>query len=728
MQFEVIKHGDMFLVTNRDGNIPNPRTDSFGYGLFLCDTRGVSRFEFETSIASLRLVHCDASTNVERRYRLINVDPIPSTDDREIPPHAIHVTRIQWVDGHQLQEECRIENFTDSPVELTLFYALEADFCDMFEVRGFHGPAARPAVVNVVDDSAEYTYITNDGWTYVTRARLVPGPHVKKHTLALLDEGHGTVGTVRFEAQVALPAKASANVRVQVEHMQFAPRPHAEGGSTLPTVSSGARVSREHLERTNREWLDQRIQVEGTDAWTTWVRQGMADLHMLVSDIGYGPFAVAGLPWYAVPFGRDSLITAYLCLSADPTLAAGTLRTMAAYQGKELNPERDEEPGKIMHELRRGEWARSGWVPFHPYYGSIDATPLFLILAAAYAEWTGDLDLVRSILPHVHRGFEWMKTYGDRDGDGFLEYACQSDRGLSNQGWKDSGDGIVHPDGTLVQGPIALCEVQAYAYLAYQLWADLYTRLGDNQRSAELHRMATSLQARFLETFWSPKQRMIALALDGAKRPVLTPTSNMGQVLWTGILPGDVAHAVIDRLMEPDLFSGFGIRTLAAGLPAYNPLSYHRGSVWPHDNALIALGMSKYGRWDACTAVIQGLLRAASSFDRMRLPELFGGFGLDETTEPVPYPVSCSPQAWAAATPVAAVQALLGLRPDSVHRQLHVCPVIPEGVTHLRVRHIHVGTGSMDLLLTRASNGQPCIAVERNTSGWAIVLDSNCGR
>jgi glycogen debranching enzyme len=462
--------------------------------------------------------------------------------------------------------------------------------------------------------------------------------------------------------------------------------------------------------------------VTGDEKFSQWYQRGLRDIRMLLTDIGHGPFPVAGVPWYAVPFGRDSLITALQLLSVDPKVAKGTLLTMASFQGKAVDASRDEQPGKILHEWRVGELTRTGQMPFGPYYGTIDATPLFLILAAEYCLWTGDFELIQSLDDVVRRAFAWIEQYGDRDGDGFVEYFQEASGGIANQGWKDSGDSIVHKDGTLAEAPIALCEVQGYVYKAYQLWSILYARLGNTADAERCRTKAQELQRRFIECFWMEEEGAVALALDKHKNKVASISSNMGQVLWSGILPEDYAVRLANRLLAPDMFSGYGIRTLSALEKAYNPLSYHNGTVWPHDNSLIISGFQRYGLQSAVAETVTGLLRAASHFPLSRLPELFAGYGTAEVNAPVPYPVSCSPQAWAAATPMLALQAMMGLVPDTLTGVIHLNPVLPNNVNELHIAGIRVGNGALDVSLLRSKYGETSVLIKRNTTGMAIQL------
>ncbi len=424
------------------------------------------------------------------------------------------------------------------------------------------------------------------------------------------------------------------------------------------------------------------------------------DLRLLRADLGHGPFPVAGIPWFAVPFGRDSLITAIQALPLTSELARGTLRTLAALQGTVVDAWRQEEPGKIPHELRRGEMANLDEVPFGRYYGSVDSTPLFLVLLCDYYAWTGDLALARELLPRVRAALTWIDRYGDPDGDLFVEFEADSGRGLTVQSWKDSVDSLSHRDGSPATGAIAVVEVQGYVYDAKRRLAPILARLGEDRLAGRLVREAAALKERFNAAYWMADRDYLAIALDGAKRQVGTVSSDAGHCLWSGIVDGDKATSVARRLAAPDLSSGWGIRTLSTGEATYNPMNYHNGSVWPHDTSLCALGLKRYGYDQEANAVAMGVVVAAEHFADARLPELYCGFKAHDGP-PVPYPEACSPQAWAAAAPLALVQSMLGLEPDAAAGVLRLRPHLPDGVEVLSLRGLRVGAATVDLRVTR---------------------------
>ena len=443
---------------------------------------------------------------------------------------------------------------------------------------------------------------------------------------------------------------------------------------------------------------------------------------MLMTETAHGAYPYAGVPWYSTIFGRDGIITAMLLLWCAPYFAKGVLRTLADLQATDHDPASDAEPGKILHERRGGEMAALGEVPFRRYYGSVDSTPLFVMLAAQYYQRTGDLDTIRDIWPNIVAALGWIDDYGDMDGDGFVEYARQTDKGLSNQGWKDSSDSIFHRDGRLASAPIALCEVQAYVFAAKQGAAALAARLGDSDLSAKLASQAEDLRVRFEDAFWIEEAGTYAIALDGDKQRCEILSSNAGHCLFAGIVSPDRAKRVADLLTGKRFHSGWGVRTLAVGEARYNPMSYHNGSIWPHDNGLIALGMARYGHKKAALSIFEGIFDSAIYDDLRRLPELFCGFERRRRQGPTSYPVACSPQAWAAATPFALVAAAIGCVIDPQVGTLTLDrPVLPKFLDDLTIRNIAIGDARVDLRLARV-DGDVTTAVLRREGDVVVTI------
>jgi glycogen debranching enzyme len=581
------------------------------------------------------------------------------------------VERQRFV-GAGMREDIVLRNLGREDAACTLTIRVEADFADLFEVKA--GMVRRHGHHSIEHGGGE-----------LRLARRWRDQDREVHVTA---EGALTsADTITF--RVIVPARGSWRTTVQVSPVVDGEEPPQSFPQDRPVE-----VSVPAVRATAWRAAGPGLVVED-DALRHTLARSRADLGALrIFDPGQPDRAAvaAGAPWFMALFGRDSVITSLMTIAMDPELALGTAQTLARYQGKRLDPVTEEQPGRIPHELRFGDASLA--LGGNVYYGTADATPLFVMLLGELRRWGADPDQVHALLPHADRALEWIEKYGDSDGDGFVEYQRATDRGLINQGWKDSWDGITFADGRTAEAPIALCEVQGYVYAAYLARALLAEETGDGEGARRWREKAARLKRDFNERFWLPARGWYALGLDCGKRPIDSLASNMGHLLWTGIVEEDKAAAVADRLLSPEMFSGWGVRTLAATMGAYNPLSYHNGSVWPHDNGIIAAGLMRYGFVEHAQRVASAVLDAAAEFDG-RLPELMCGFDRSQYPRPVPYPTACSPQAWAAATPVELLRTLLRAEPCLPHARIRLDPALPRRFGALQLRDVPLGSATV---------------------------------
>lgn len=716
----VLKHDRLFLITDAFGDI---RTDQRGLGLYTGDTRVLSRLELRIDGHRPLVLRTGTGAGYAGTIQMTNPDltrnPLEKGDaSATLARQSLGIVRERRVvDG--LDERVRIHNYTMHVDRCLLTLTLDADFADIFEVRGVRRPARGERAPAEVDaQEVLFTYRGLDDRLRRTRVELSE-PGARLDTEAPPDAGPSSEVTLGFRWTIRPGEDRSLSLRVTSEVVEDRP------AVTRRRVARKATITPNDPEAAHRAWRATSTSVTSSHAGVERaLRRSMADLRLLV-DPGPGEgerYIAAGIPWYDTLFGRDSIISALQLLCIRPQVASDTLSILARLQATTTDDWRDAEPGKILHELRTGEMALANEIPHTPYYGSVDSTPLFLILLSEYERWTGDMALVDRLWPAALAALEWIDRSGDTDGDGFVEYSRRSERGLRNQGWKDSADAIRWADGRLAEGSIALVEVQGYVYRARLGMARLARRRSDPALAERLETSATDLRGRFEEAFWLEGPGTYAVALDGQKRAVDAVTSNAGHALWSGIASPEHAARVAESLMGPDMFSGWGIRTLSAAMAGYNPISYHIGSIWPHDNAICAAGLWRYGYSEEASRVAATLLDATQYFRDARLPELFCGFDRASSPYPVPYPVACSPQAWASGATFQLVAAMLGLAPDADRHELELRdPLLPPWLPDLRLENLLVGSASVDLLV-RQSDGSTGVEVLRRSGDFDVVV------
>ena len=734
----VLKHGNLFLLSDAFGDV---HPDSRGLGLYDLDTRVLSCAVLRINGVRPTLLRAQSAASHISTIQLTNPelrrDPaIKQGSDQALAMRAISVMRRRWIAGG-LAERIEVTNYSAREQHITLDLELDADAADIFEVRGrIRERRGEYRPTRATRESLVFAYDGLDGLERRTLIAFSPAD-VAASTKDASGAGEGSVRvTWTLDVEPGATAAVRWEVSTDLTPTAGAAKPTEETPARLARSVTAARAGRGDAagpiddptvaEEEYGKWHDRCARIRSdAELLDLAIRRSIADLRLLRND---GPmrgehYIAAGIPWFTTLFGRDSIITALQVLPFMPDVARETLRILADWQATEDDPGRDMEPGKILHELRIGELARTGELPHRPYYGSIDSTPLWLVLLDETYRWTGDLDLIRSLWPNALAALEWIDRYGDRDGDGFVEYERRAPAGLLNQGWKDSSDGIRHRDGAIAVAPIALVEIQGYVYDAKLRMASLARRLDDAPLAARLEAEAGELYRRFNDAFWMDDAGFYAIALDRDKRQVGTIGSNAGHCLWSGIVPPERVGSVVDRLLDPSMDSGWGIRTYASGQPGYNPVGYHTGAVWPHDNALIAAGMKRAGRHDDADRVASRIFEAAQHSPDFRLPELFCGFERGMADMPVPYPVACSPQAWSAATPLSLLQTMLGMHADAAHNILELDrPHLPAWLGKVTVHELRVGERSVDLLFHRWRGNTTSAEVLRRDGPLELVI------
>ncbi len=694
----VLKQGDTFAIFDHYGDVQPLGLHE--QGVYHEGTRFLSRLVLR--IAEKRPLFL--SSTVHDNNALFTADltnPDIHVAGKLIAPRGVlHVFRSKFLWNGSCHERLRITNFGASLLELHLSLEFDADFIDIFEVRGSQrerrGLRSDPQAQK---DRVTIPYHGLDGVIRRARLRFSPNPQ--------------ELGLEQCRFDLRLEPK---------EERTFFWALTCEVGTNAPSEAAyepafrAATLSMEEIEQ-----AECRIQ-SSNERFNHWLNRSASDLRMMITQLPTGPYPYAGVPWFSAPFGRDGIVSAFEVLWFNPDLAKGVLRFLAATQAKAADPARDAEPGKIVHELRKGEMAALREIPFGRYYGSVDATPLYAMLAGEYFDVTADQSLIEELWPQIEASIDWLDAYGDLDRDGFVEYSRRSNQGLLHQGWKDSQDAVSHADGRLAQGPIALCEVQGYAFAARKHAARLARLLGHFPLADKWQRQAGKLQEQFERTFWCEDLATYALALDGDKRPCHVKTSNAGHCLFAGIASADHAARTAQTLFKSESFSGWGIRTLAADEVRYNPMSYHNGSIWPHDNALIAYGLARAGHKQLAARIFEGLFTSSKFFDLNRMPELFCGFDRRTGEGPTLYPVACAPQAWSAGAVFLLLQACLGMRLRAEENRLEFFePVLPPFLRELEIQNVRVGGASVDLSLQR-SESDVGIAVKRRTGNLEVIV------
>lgn len=694
-----LKHGDAFAVLDQHGDIGT--LNDTAEGLFYRDTRFLSHFELRLK-GKRPLLLSSAAHEDKTALSVELTNPDMEIDGQKLARDTVYLYRTKFLWQAVCYERISIRNYAGTQQRLYVDFLFDADFRDMFEVRGTQRPRRGITTAQISGpDGVEFRYQGLDQVERRTVLRLSPWPSVLQTDRATMEIELSpntqtsifvTVSCVVSPARTAVPLHYLSAYR-EIRHAR------RKATAAIATVNSSS------------------------SAFEDVVCRATSDAYTLMTWGEHGPYPYAGIPWFNTIFGRDGIITAMIMLWMDPSIARGVLRHLSALQAQSVDPAADAQPGKIVHELRHGEMANLREVPFAQYYGTVDATPLFVLLAGMYLERTGDLETIGDIWPNICAALWWIDEHGDVDSDGFVEYARAEDSGLQNQGWKDSHDAIFHADGTLAAGPIALCEVQGYVYAAKQCATQMARKLGFADMASRLAGEAARLRADFEAAFWCDDMQTYALALDGAKRPCRVLASNAGHVLFAGIAAPERARKTAVALLNPDSFSGWGIRTLASGQARYNPMSYHNGSVWPHDNALIAMGFARYGLKAETSRVFAAVFDAARHQDLARLPELFCGFIRRPHRAPTPYPVACAPQAWSATSIFGLLGACLGLEIAHESNEIRFRdPVMPDFLEDVVIRNLRLGSSRADVRLHRYGRDVSANVLARHGTSKILIL------
>ena len=691
MESYVIKDGDIFLLIDQAGNIIKDADAQ--YGLYTKDTRFLNKYSLFVNNKKPIVFSFKIIENYMSEICLINQNV------RKIENAKILIKRKQLISDGIVYDRISVTNSHLSSLKIKITLKIEADYLDIFQVRNYVKEKRLGTILNPrkIKNGFILGYIGKDGINRETELKILGG--------------EGEIYKDRIEFSFKLKHK-------QEKELTIAIIPRIESQKLINKNIINFERARKRLKSDLKKWKENSLIINTDNDNFNWIiDRSLLDLKLLQTNLGEGFMPMAGIPWFAVPFGRDSIIASLQTLMLNTKIAQGTLKTLIHFQGKEINKDKEEEPGKIMHEIRFGELAHLNLIPHTPYYGTIDATPLFLILAVEYFHWTGDLKFIKKILPHLQAALDWIDKYGDVDHDGYVEYNPQSKRWAVNQGWKDSRDSSVHRDGSLAIPPIALVEVQGYVYQAKKGMAEIFSYLGEKDTAGKLEKEAQELKVKFNRDFWMGDRKYFAFGLDYQKKQIASITSNPGNCLYSGIIEEDKAEAVAKKLFSDELFSGWGIRTMGRKEIGYDPMSYHNGSVWPHDNSIIIAGLIRYNYWIKAIKIIDGFVKSAQYFKDNRLPELFCGFSLKEVKSLVKYPFACSPQAWSSGSIYLIIQSLLGIEADAINDKIHLNPILPEGINKVEVKNLKIGNNKINLVVIKENNCVKLnnIRVEGNT-------------
>ena len=696
----VLKQGDTFGIFDWLGDVHQVGTGT--QGIYHNGTRFLSRMELV--INGNRPLLLSASPREDNQVLVVDLtNPnLPLDYQDALRPDTIHIQRLKFLWQSKYHEKLKLVNFGLETVRFEIEIHFQADYLDIFEIRGItREHRGKKFPVHQENGHMVFSYHGLDDVLRQTKIHFTPPPHSIDPKTARYQVELVPRHEMEIEFEIAFTEN---NEKIQPVHFEQA--------------RSAMNV---YMERINQNCAGI---VTSNDQFNDWINRSKSDLITMTTQTPYGLYPYAGVPWFSTAFGRDGIITALECLWIEPDLAKGVLQYLAHTQAKDFNDFQDAEPGKIFHETRGGEMANLKEIPFKMYYGTIDATPLFICLAGAYLERTNDVASIQNIWPQIKMALYWIDHYGDLDGDGFVEYKTKSSKGLTNQGWKDSQDSVFYEDGGLAQDPIALCEVQGYVYEAKVRAAEIAGILGHAEFQEQLQEEARRVKKNFNDLFWSESKQTYVLALDGKKKPCNVLSSNAGHCLFSGIATRERAKLTAEKMLDPKMFSGWGIRTIAVDEARYNPMSYHNGSVWPHDNAMIAQGFSRYGLMAEASQTLTGIFETALFMPGKRLPELFCGFPRTKSKAPTLYPVACSPQAWAVGAVFMMLQACLGLKINAARNTITFCnPTLPSFLNEITITNLRLNNKLIILQIRRNTEGLEALLLSPGTN-VEIILEN----